>query len=142
VATANTVSAVEGKVTILSGTGVVGGPITLLVTKATINKRPTLAENTNATTNGWESRKLVKKGAQIEMTVQWDATKVTEDCGLDQGDEIVGSFRIGSSAKQYASVNLIVGDVSQVTMSTEGLVTQDLTAHVQPPGLPDPTPWP
>jgi hypothetical protein len=139
-ATTNTVSGAEGKVTITAGA--TGVPIELLVGKWSAEKQPTLGENTNATTGGHKSRKLVVKDTQITMQIFWDSSKVAEDCSLDQGDEITADLRIGSSAKKYGSVPLIIGNSTINGMTTDGLVDMNVTAHVQPPGLGDPVAYP
>lgn len=127
---ANTVSGSEGKIVVAT--------VEILVTKWDLERDPTLAERTNATSGGWMTRGLVKKSAKFAVDYLWDSTATPEDNSLDQGDTVTAKFRIGNSTKGYMAVPCIVGNCRLTGCTQDGLVTGSAELFVNGV-LPDPT---
>ena len=127
---ANTVSGSEGHMVV--------GSTEILVTKWDLERDPTLAERTNATSGGWMTRGLVKKSAKFNVDYLWDSTATPEDHTLDQGDAVTAKFRIGSSSLGYMNVSCIVGNCRLTGCTQEGLVTGSAELFVNA-ALPDPS---
>jgi hypothetical protein len=118
------------------------GAVELTVTDWERNSRPETAMVTAANTGGRKRRKMVVKDDEFTFTVLWDSTDTPESVDLEQGLEVTGAFRIGSSAFQYAAVPLYVDNVVFTGCSQTGVVSYKVTAYVNGTWAAAVTAWP